>query len=224
MPAPPAPGSVPERLAIWYQERGRDLVRVTDSEEARLNDILPRALCSASRAGGGTSEAKAAVTQLLNEEVQCVALDGGVARRLPPDLTHDHVSAVRLIRGAGKGGSRRTVAGAVLRYTKEVVEELLFACDPAVFKLGITCSPLLRWVSYEREGYVRMELLFVSDDPGIVQMLEAALIGVFADRPGCRNRAPGGEGPVGRGPYFNYLVTVPAGAGVGIAQRKRCIG
>ena len=42
-----------------------------------------------------------------------------------------------------------------------------------VFKIGITCTPLVRWRAYDREGYQQMHLLHVTEEPGLVQMLEA---------------------------------------------------
>lgn len=45
---------------------------------------------------------------------------------------------------------------------------------PVVFKIGITCTPFLRWRAYEREGYQKMHLLHVTEEPGLVQMMEAA--------------------------------------------------
>lgn len=63
-----------------------------------------------------------------------------------------------------------------------------------VFKIGITCTPLVRWRAYDREGYQQMHLLHVTEEPGLVQMLEAALISEFQHRAGCRNVARGGEG------------------------------
>ena len=43
-----------------------------------------------------------------------------------------------------------------------------------VFKIGITCTPFVRWRAYEREGYQQMHLLHVTEEPGLVQMMEAA--------------------------------------------------
>ena len=61
-----------------------------------------------------------------------------------------------------------------LRHSAPGVDELLRSEAPVVFKIGITCTPFVRWRAYEREGYQQMHLLHVTEEPGLVQMMEAA--------------------------------------------------
>ena len=67
--------------------------------------------------------------------------------------------------------------------------------------------------TYTQEGYDMLHLLAVFEEPGAAQMLEAALIDAFRGRVGCRNVAAGGEGPVGRSPYFTYCAVATCGPG-----------
>lgn len=60
-------------------------------------------------------------------------------------------------------------------------QRILRSEAPVVFKIGITCTPFVRWRAYEREGYQQMHLLHVTEEPGLVQMMEAA--------PGILNRS-----------------------------------
>ncbi|CAK9093015.1 unnamed protein product [Durusdinium trenchii] len=247
-PRPAALGGVPstarpveraERRAMWFlqtlhggpQER-EEISRLAEEDESMMNAALETAL-NALRRKGVTSSGPAAAAQLLNELGQaaqanlnglcCVPLDSDLYRSMPSELLGDpKVSAARLPPRPGKGGkvARAALAGAALHRAKEVVTQILDAMAPVVFKIGITCTPFVRWRAYEREGYEQMHLLHVTEEPGLVQMLEAALISEFQARPGCRNVARGGEGPVGRGPYFAYLVVVSCGDGVGILPKR----
>lgn len=224
VPHGPAVGASP-RLASWFVEMLRGdsvtLTRAGEQEEQQLGRALQRALAGPQRGGPAPSRTEFR-GRFLHElgivdcgGLRCVPLHGELVRRLPEELLGDpRVSAARLPPG-------RALAGAALLRAKGVVEELLRACGPAAFKIGITCSPLARWRAYEREGYAQMHLLHATEEPGAVQMLEAALIDAFQARAGCRNIARGGEGPVGRGPYFCYLALAPCGAGVGLHKRSR---
>jgi len=234
------------RLAMWFADRGGGgnfrWGRVDEADEALLNHALQAALsvpAIVARRGFTTTDdgfdteasrlyatfCRALEKQHLSAEgLRCVPLERWVARRLPPELSDPCVSATRVI-----GGGDAILAGSVLRGAKRTVEDLLAASGPAVFKIGITCDPLKRWRGYEREGYAQLHLLYTSDQPVAVQMLEAALIDAFQGRAGCRNVAHGGEGPTGRDPpYFTYLALTPCGAGVGVSvgaagpRRAKC--
>ncbi|CAJ1422627.1 unnamed protein product, partial [Effrenium voratum] len=222
------------RRAMWFLEQPTanamhtELSRLANDEEAFLDAALEEALCSLRRRGV-LGAGPAAAAQLLAdfsaalgaslESLRCVPLDGDLHRMLPPELLGDpRVSAARLPSRNGKGGE---LAGAALCRAKGVVTQILDAMAPVVFKIGITCTPLVRWRAYDREGYQQMHLLHVTEEPGLVQMLEAALISEFQGRSGCRNVAKGGEGPVGRGPYFAYLVVVSCGGGELLKKPRR---
>lgn len=214
------------RLAVWYMERPRGeettLVRADENQESILSRALATALAGLRRTFA-PRELSAALRRALGgvdiSGLRCVPLDGQLAGRLPPELVGDpRVSAVRL--PGGKAMVRPALAGAALSRAKAIVEEILRMSGPAVFKIGITCSPLMRYRAYEREGYGSMHLLHATEEPGAVQMLEAALIDAFQGRVGCRNVARGGEGPVGRAPYFAYLALAPCGNGVGLMRKR----
>lgn len=203
--------------------------RLSKEEETAMNAALETALC-ALRRKGITRAGPAAAAQLLNEfshavganltGLCCVPLDGDLHSALPAELLGDPaVSAARLPPPPPKGKSG-ALAGAALHRAKQVVSQILDSLAPVVFKIGITCTPFLRWRAYEREGYQKMHLLHVTEEPGLVQMMEAALISEFQGRAGCRNVAKGGEGPVGQAPYFAYLVVVSCGDGVGILPKR----
>lgn len=64
-----------------------------------------------------------------------------------------------------------------------------------VYKLGITAYPPLRFQFYQEANYTHMTLLHVSENAGVAQMLEAALIASNLSQVGCRNQRLGGEGP-----------------------------
>ncbi|CAE7219602.1 unnamed protein product [Symbiodinium natans] len=237
--SPGRPRSRIERRAIWFLEQpgppgcDTELSRVAVDEEAFLDAALEAAL-EELRKRGVSRGGPAAAAQLLHNfgqavgattaGLRCVPLDGDLHRCLPAELLGDpRVSGARLPgRSSGKRGGP-ALAGAALHRAKDVVRQILDSMSPVVFKIGITCTPLMRFRAYDREGYQQMHLLHVTEEPGLVQMLEAALISEFQERPGCRNVARGGEGPVGRAPYFAYLVVVACGDGVGILQKRDCM-
>lgn len=214
-------------LAAWFVERregNASLVdRVSREDEVELDQALALALATTRCQARGNrdkqfKELYLALQKSLGTEIdglRCVPLDGDVARRMPPELSDPCVLTERL--PSFKTG--RSLAGSSLQRAKASVEALLSA-GPAVFKIGITCSPLLRWRSYAREGYAKMHLIHAAEEPATVQMLEAALIDAFRGRSGCRNVASGGEGPTGRPPHFTYLALAPCGSGVGVGRAR----
>lgn len=217
-----------QRLAVWFIEHQRGdekhFLRAAPSDEVCLCDALSRSMEATRNGRGGPAKAelfarfRAALGGVCIDGLRCVPLDGDTACRLPAELSDPCVSSVKLPSGRK---CAKSLAGTALQRAKAVVEELLRASGPAVFKIGITCSPLMRFRAYERDGYHAMHLLFASEEPGAVQMLEAALIDAFRERMGCRNKARGGEGPVGRAPYFTYLALAPCGTGVGLLSNKK---
>ncbi|CAE8741039.1 unnamed protein product [Polarella glacialis] len=203
------------RLAIWFQESfakpGQEvpIFRVSLQEEEALNCALATALAAPAQRRFRGNFGPAAAAQLhadfaaalgaraSTSALKCVPLEGQLQHRLPKELLGDpRVSALRLPQRKRSGGAE--LAGSALHRAKTVVEEILGGCGPVVFKIGITCNPLVRWSAYEREGYQQFHLLHVTDSSEVVQLFEAALIAAFQDRAGCRNIARGGEGPVGR--------------------------
>ncbi len=84
-----------------------------------------------------------------------------------------------------------------------------------VYKIGLTSNPCVRFEFYKEANYTNMTLLHVSDQLGVIQMLEAALIARNRTENACRNERPGGEGP----PYskddplsFHFVYVVGARA------------
>ena len=82
---------------------------------------------------------------------------------------------------------------------------------PAVFKVGITCNPVARWLKGysqdSRQKWQQLKVLVILPDPVSVGFVEAALIRRFQSTPGNMNIQRGGEGVdlTGAGPYFVYV-------------------
>ena len=74
------------------------------------------------------------------------------------------------------------VAGGVLRHAIKTLEELFDKHSPMIFKVGFSHDPVWRWANtlygYHlcRDNWSDMVVLFLSDEPFSVAMLEAALI------------------------------------------------
>lgn len=78
-----------------------------------------------------------------------------------------------------------------------------------VFKVGLTSDPILRFSFYKDASYTHMNLLHASENLGLIQMLEAALITFLFEEKGCRNERYGGECPPSteqRNLFFVYVV------------------
>ena len=80
-----------------------------------------------------------------------------------------------------------------------------------VFKVGLTTDPVVRFGFYWDANYERMVLLHVTENMGVAQVLEAALIAPNLKQVGCRNEKFGGEGPLckslhGKTLHFFYVV------------------
>mmetsp|Transcript_41978 Transcript_41978/g.94324 ORF Transcript_41978/g.94324 Transcript_41978/m.94324 type:complete len:416 (-) Transcript_41978:61-1308(-) len=208
--------NLPRRLAIWFIEVRRRMMtslhRLRDDEESLLSQALAIALsnpvlsCSGSmlRPALRSALGKLRPSSAPEGDLRCVPLSREVAAKLPLGLMDPEINALYL----PSSSCGDVLAGEVLQRVKVVLRRLLeeVGGTGTMFKIGITCTPLKRWRAYKEQGYTCMHLVNVSDEHAGVQMLEAALIDSFASHEGCRNIAKGGEGPVGRGPYFNYVV------------------
>lgn len=107
----------------------------------------------------------------------------------------------------------KATASQVARHVERSVSNLSSE-HPAVFKMGITASPVHRWChpvyGYSRdrkEKWQGMKILSVNADSFSAALLESFLISKFKGTPGCRNENPGGEtASPGDGPFFTYVV------------------
>ena len=109
--------------------------------------------------------------------------------------------------------SPKATASHVAEHAEGVVRRLSKE-HPAVFKVGITSSPVRRWLhpTYgysldKRERWQGMKIICVTESSFSAALLECMLIAKFKGTPGCRNEKPGGEtASPGEGPHFTYLV------------------
>ena len=111
-------------------------------------------------------------------------------------------------------GDSAVAASTVLAHCQSVIEGF-YSRHPAVFKIGLTKSPVPRWnngtYGYACDSYDKwtgMVVLFVHSEALPAGLVESALIQHFKSVPGCRNVNQGGEG-VSKdcpGPYFTYVV------------------
>ena len=175
------------RVALWFinqpDRSGQDTFRrvVEDKEESWsriLMSKIRRRKQSAQASSDAASRASSDVMELYRafccdirshgvereaiRTIRCLPLDGDLARLLPPELVgSSSVSVVHLpAPPAGRsGGAVLAAAGVALKRARGIVEELLKESGPTVFKIGITCNPLIRWRAYERDGYAKMHLL-----------------------------------------------------------------
>lgn len=109
------------------------------------------------------------------------------------------------------------LSGFVLEHCIQHIQGVLR--QPRTFKIGLTRDPQHRWTN-SRYGYQQLEtdvgrpvyhamhVLAETETAEGAALLEAALIEKITSRPGCMNRARGGEGLRGcpLGHYFVYLV------------------
>ena len=111
-------------------------------------------------------------------------------------------------------GDSALVASSVLAQCQSTIEGF-YARHPAIFKIGLTKSPVARWSNaaygYAHDKYDKwsgMKVLFAHKEGLAAGLVEAALIQYFMSVPGCRNVNPGGEGVDQNcpGPYFTYVV------------------
>ncbi|CAE7283808.1 unnamed protein product [Symbiodinium microadriaticum] len=83
----------------------------------------------------------------------------------------------------------------------EVCIRSIFSKNPALYKIGVTRNPVRRWLhsgyGYKLDRHVqweRMIVLHAHCNADVICLLEAALIRIFFNAPGCRNIRLGGEG------------------------------
>lgn len=91
----------------------------------------------------------------------------------------------------------KSTAGTILQRCLTNVEKFKrqMGGPVCVYKIGITTNPLLRSHFYGKGNYCNMSLLHVTENMGVAQMLEAALISMHLSERGCRNERFGGDGP-----------------------------
>ena len=89
-----------------------------------------------------------------------------------------------------------------------------------VFKIGIATGMVARFESYLDEGYDHMQILMLSHELAVIEMLEAACIALYEDCPGNKCENLGGDGGLakrrhylrrpGLPVFFLYIAGVPA--------------
>ena len=104
----------------------------------------------------------------------------------------------------------KCTAGTILQRCMMKVEafRMNMTYSLCVFKIGMTTNPLLRFHFYAKGNYSHMSLLHVTNNIGVAQMLEAALIQAHMSERQCRNEKLGGDGPPTNqdGHFFVYIV------------------
>ena len=102
----------------------------------------------------------------------------------------------------------KTTCGRILAHAKNQIQAFreLMGLRVCVFKVGITCNPIRRFISYQELGFTDMWVVTQSDSVDLISMLEAACVALFSAHVGCRNKAEtGGEGALNRSPPPNHL-------------------
>lgn len=87
--------------------------------------------------------------------------------------------------------------GKVLAHAKNQIQAFReqMGVRVCVFKVGITCNPIQRFISYREVGFTDMWVVTMCDSVDSISMLEAACIALFSAHVGCRNKAEtGGKG------------------------------
>lgn len=105
----------------------------------------------------------------------------------------------------------RSTAGTILQRCLNKIELFRSGMNRSlcVYKIGLSSNPVLRFHFYSRGNYTRMSLLHVTNELGVAQMLEAALLALHISEKECRNERFGGDGPNSShhpGPHFVYIV------------------
>ena len=107
----------------------------------------------------------------------------------------------------------KPTCGKILAHAKKQIQAFReqMGLRVCVFKVGITCNPIQRFVSYREMGFTDMWVVTMCDSVDSISMLEAACIALFSAHVGCRNKAEtGGEGALNRSPppkppFFLYV-------------------
>ena len=112
--------------------------------------------------------------------------------------------------------SGNLLAGRALQHCRASIHRLRIehgGMELVIFKVGITHDCSSRFSLYEERGWDHMAILYQSEELGIIEMLEAALISHHCHAKQCRNVCKGGEGlrnksgnPKFKPPYFCYCV------------------
>jgi hypothetical protein len=106
-----------------------------------------------------------------------------------------------------------STTGGIIQHAHWQLEQLR-ARHPHVFKIGITCHPVQRWAyasyAYRRdsERWQGMQVIYATESAIAAAFLEAHMIYVYKDTPGCRNCRAGGDSSCvsADGPHFTYIV------------------
>ena len=116
--------------------------------------------------------------------------------------------------------NRPLLAGRVLEHCQKMIHRLRLEAggtELVIYKIGITHDCSSRFELYKEKGWDQMTVMYRSDNLGLVEMLEAALISHHSGTKQCRNVARGGEGMRDRSlnpkfdpPYFCYCVVARA--------------
>ena len=113
-------------------------------------------------------------------------------------------------------------AGKVLAHCQNCIQRLRFAVGEGslkivIYKIGITHDCTARFELYKAHNWTRMVVMASSEDLGLIEMLEAALISHHNRGVQCRNVLLGGEGmrdkdfsPKFRPPFYCYCVAARA--------------
>lgn len=106
-----------------------------------------------------------------------------------------------------------TTCGRILLHSQRQIDAFRerIGISVTVFKIGVTSSPMERYMDYLCKHFTEMWIIYRGSDLGLVHMLEAALIAQYHTVSGCRNAShSGGEGALNRKvpldpPYFVYV-------------------
>ena len=128
--------------------------------------------------------------------------------------THVELQVQESIRWVLPGSNM--LAGRALQHCRAAIKRLRIehgGMELVMFKVGITHDCSSRFGLYEEKGWDHMAILYQSDELGLIEMLEAAVISHHCHEKQCRNICKGGEGlrhktgnPKFEPPYFCYCV------------------
>ena len=132
---------------------------------------------------------------------------------LRPALEATNFSNGEIVFNLVNQGKHQALSGKILEHCEVVTRSLSFR-GPCIFKIGITENPVSRWCvrkyAYKNDAIEKwqgMVVLHMDSDSFVCGLIEAHLIRVFRETPGCRNTAHGGESlsPL-PGPHCVYVV------------------
>ncbi|CAE7717972.1 unnamed protein product [Symbiodinium sp. CCMP2592] len=122
----------------------------------------------------------------LSEDVKCL-------ERLHDEIVRD-LQDTKFAEGAIMFDvATSNLASSILSHAELSIRSI-FAKHPALFKIGVTTNPVGRWLhsayGYKLDKQVsweRMTVLHVHSNADVICLLEASLIRIFFNSPGCRN-------------------------------------